>query len=381
MIKDNHEPEVWVILVHYDRKTWKSLDIQDKYSISSYGRVKNNYTGAFVAPQLTGNPAYWYVNLRPLTGKRKLVRIHLAMCYSFFGLSEDLKDTCDHIDQNRYNNSLWNFRWASKRTQTVNKGNTILVDGEALFLLGEKEGHTPRELYYIRSKLVGGMNYQEAKVLLSKYQERGGTYNKTVILDSGEDIDLWDWCTPKGLDYIKCVALLNRGWSLFQIEYNIPPIIFDSVFEYDGLCFPRRALLLNYLRVSERKYLELCNEGFSLDDIKQNRQEYLDRFKFNFQGFFMTKQDHCDRLGTSLGRVDTFIKRHSMSIEEALLTKPKRIIKHTINGITKRNSDWGRYYNIPSKRLNGHLSRHKCLKKTLEHFGVDTSDLEIIPHF
>jgi len=380
MIKDKYKPEVWTTLVHYDRKTWKRLDIQDKYSISSYGRVKNNYTDEFVAPQLTGNPAYWYVNLTPLSGKRKLVRIHLVMCYSFFGLSEDLVYTCDHEDQNSYNNSLWNLRWASHKQQTNNRTITVMVGEIPLTELTSLDNFNLKETDYIRNRLSLGNTYEEAINCLHKYHKRGGSYTRTININ-GLEVDLWDWCEGLNLDYRVCCLLLSKGWSLFQIQYNIPPVNLDLVFEFEGICFPRRDLLLSYLNISECKYLDLRREGFSLDDIKQNRQEYLDRFKFQFQGFFMTKQEHCDRLGTSIGRVDTSIHRYGMSLEDALLIKPQRVIKHTINSVTKRNSEWSRYYNIPAKTLNSYLCRHKCLKKTLQHFGVDTSDLEILPYF
>ncbi|AHK11411.1 homing endonuclease HNH [Shewanella sp. phage 1/40] len=379
MTNGKYVPEVWKTLVHYDRKTWTPLDFGGRYTISNYGRVKDA-GGIFIKPQLTGKPPYFYVNVRLECGSRKLIRVHLAMMYTFNGLPINLKYTCDHIDQNSYNNNLWNLRWASRKQQMNNRSVTVMVGGTPLTDLTHIDGYTSKEADYIRSRLSTGASYEESVISLSKYQQRGGHYPKRVTVD-GVDTDLWDWCNDLSLNYKTCIYLLNLGWSLFQIQYNIPPINMNYVFEFEGICFPSRRLLLSYLGVGKDKYLDLCREGLSLSDIKQNRQEYADRYKFEFQGFFMTKEGHCDRLGTSTQRVDTLISRHNMSIEDALLQEPKQIIKHSINGEVKRNSDWARHFDIPSRRFNGYMSRHKCFKKSLEHFGIDTSNMEITPFF
>ena len=121
MKEEEYLPEVWV-----DLKDDKIKGTEEKYSISSYGRVWNKLDKVFVSPYLTGIPQYFYVNLR-VGEVRKQRRVHYLQAYSFYGEppADDAgsvkKQTCDHIDINKFNNSLWNLRWASRKEQATNR--------------------------------------------------------------------------------------------------------------------------------------------------------------------------------------------------------------------------------------------------------------------
>ena len=95
--------EQWVDMVIFDKKGKYIQGIEDKYSVSSFGRVWNKHTESFVSPVLTGKPEYWYVNLTPSNGdKRILRRVHNIQACSFYGQAITSKHTADHEDQNRF---------------------------------------------------------------------------------------------------------------------------------------------------------------------------------------------------------------------------------------------------------------------------------------
>ena len=365
--------EQWVELKCYDRQGVE-MDLRGKYIISSFARVKNVLTGQFVAPQLAGKPQYFYVNLTPYTGKRRLIRLHTLVAYSFLGRPSNLKDTCDHIDRNPYNNCLDNLRWASRFEQNVNRGVTLQVDGDPLVVLAREDGYVVEDIGYIRRRVYDGLDYNSAKESLLKYKSRGGRY-ESIIEVEGVTIDLWDWCKEHNLTYHECNLLLKKGWSHFNILLNIDPRCIGGAVEVGNICFPT---LDSFKKVvGEGRYKRLHADGYSYEEILNYDPQDKDRVWID--GFFMTKKEHCSRVGTSVERVDTMMYRYNVSLEDALKIKPQKVIKHTINGVTKRNSDWARYYGINPKTLNKYLCKGNTFEKTLSHFGVDTTNLEITP--
>jgi hypothetical protein len=103
-MKKIKESEIWLLIPDYD------------YSISSYGRVRNNKTNHILhgKKNLSG---YLQVALRK-DGKQKWFLIHRLVAQLFtpnlFGGGE-----IDHIDGNRLNNHYENLRWCSSSENSL----------------------------------------------------------------------------------------------------------------------------------------------------------------------------------------------------------------------------------------------------------------------
>lgn len=369
--------EIWKTAVCYTRNKVK-VDIRDRYEVSSYGRVRNVETGDFISPQLTGNPEYFYVNLQPVAGKRKLVRVNLLMAQTFLGLPEDLSMTCDHEDRNKYNNSLWNLRWACKKTQMRNRDLSILPTGENLLVIKDELELSDGDYIRLRGYISSGQSLDKAKESLLLYNKRGGDYQETIV-HRGIKHNLYDWCTGNGLVYKESKMLLSKGYSSEQVYLGLDLSLVDKTFLYQGMCYPSRTFAKELTGLCERSFREHLKRGTPILDMKTYNR---DRHKVLIDGMFLTKEQHCKRNGTSLVRVETIMRHSDKSFQEALRDKPKRIIKHTINGVVKRNREWFEHFNLKPKAANNYMARHgSCLRTTLEYYGVDTSAMEIVPYF
>ena len=109
-----------------------------------------------------------------------------------------------------------------------------------------------------------------------------------------------------------------------------------------------------------------------------------ERHRFEIDGFHMTREEHCERLCVSYQRIITYMNKHGMSFEEAINVPVQRVIKHNINGVTKRNSDWYKQFNIPSRQANRWLNDSKyrnerTFRDVLNKYNINTRAMEIYP--
>lgn len=85
---------------------WKRLEIDQRYEVSDLGNIRFNGRGL---EGRVGSHGYLVVYLRKPTGARFL--LHRLVCEAFHGASE--KETVNHIDGNKLNNSVGNLEWAT----------------------------------------------------------------------------------------------------------------------------------------------------------------------------------------------------------------------------------------------------------------------------
>ena len=90
-----------------DEEIWKDINgTNDKYKVSSYGRVKNKETGS-VLKQSRNNVGYLYV---VINGKSEAV--HRLVCEAFIPNPEH-KPEVNHLDEDKENNKSGNLSWVT----------------------------------------------------------------------------------------------------------------------------------------------------------------------------------------------------------------------------------------------------------------------------
>ena len=92
-------------------ENWKPID--DTYSVSTYGRVRNDKTGHILAPGTDSN-GYLHVNLNG-----SLKRIHRLVATAFIPNPDNLPEI-NHIDGNKKNPHKDNLEWCT-RTYNINR--------------------------------------------------------------------------------------------------------------------------------------------------------------------------------------------------------------------------------------------------------------------
>ena len=124
--------------------TWKKIKQNENYSINELGEVRNDLTGTIKKPFLNKANGYWTIDLWK-DNKSTKVTIHRLLAEAFIPNPQN-KQTVDHKDGNRQNNSLSNLRWASYSEQN-SRFNTAGVRSQRV-----KVTHYPE----VRKKRGGG---------------------------------------------------------------------------------------------------------------------------------------------------------------------------------------------------------------------------------
>ncbi|AUR84791.1 HNH nuclease [Vibrio phage 1.063.O._10N.261.45.C7] len=316
-----------------------------RYEINEAGVVWDKELEREVSQVLTGKPQYYYVNLNTDCGNRKLKRVNNVMAWSFLGDPPTPSHTSDHIDQNKLNNHISNIRWADRRTQTGNRK--------------------------VTSRLPCGTPVTDF------------LHDKGYDLKQGIGRFIY-FKMREGVSYIDSLFM----WRDFLSPIKPVPVReYPSSIEYLGVWYPtKKPLNEKFGNVSYDVFLSRLHEGMSLEEaltyqyVNEVSHFYLGNHYDNFEG-------HCKRLHISHDRIRAKMSKLGVSFEEAIALPVERVIKHCINGEVKRNTEWYKMYNIPSRTANSWMNKknHKgepygrTFKDVLEKYGVDTSTMKIYP--
>lgn len=118
---------------------WKKIN--ENYSISENGDVRNDKTGQIKKPYINSNNGYLMVDLWENNKSIKRT-IHRLLAEAFIPNPEN-KPTVDHKDGNRTNNSLSNLRWATYSEQN-SRFNTYGVRSERIKVVHYEEKRNKR---------------------------------------------------------------------------------------------------------------------------------------------------------------------------------------------------------------------------------------------
>lgn len=375
-----------------DKETWVTLkqggDIYSRYLISDTGKVWDNKNDVIVKQQLRGNPEYFYVNLNKDNGERVGRRVHNIMGWSFLGEPPSPKHTVDHIDRNKYNNLLSNLRWSTRKEQSLNRDVTIICeDGK---LLADKiktyckeSGETYKDVYSTMSNLY--TKYKDFNKVI-KYRQAfmkyGTSWSCTIKVNSGKRYLLLELCEQFNLDFYKTKELLKNGVTFEDMikgfKHRTPKRVFGI--EYNNMWYPNKEQLIKDKgNCTVVTFNDRVKSGMTIEEALTYKRDGL-----WLDGLYMTQKEHCDRLNISYERIMSYVHKHNIVFKHAVRIPIQTVIKHNINGITKRNSEWCKDFNIKPKTFNSWLNKSQYkgkrnFRQALEYFGVNTSDMTIYP--
>lgn len=105
------------IINNIDGEKWKILEENKMYSISNFGRIKNNNKNKLLHPDIY-NKGYYRINII-INGDRKSLFIHRLVA-KYFVENINNYNVVDHIDGNKLNNIYTNLRWCTIKDNTNN---------------------------------------------------------------------------------------------------------------------------------------------------------------------------------------------------------------------------------------------------------------------
>jgi len=282
------EPEIWV-----DLKDDKLQGTEKKYSISSYGRVWNKLDECFVAIVYSGrkdiNNPYECVNLSigsASTNNYEKVqsRVHYLMACNFFGPPPEddagsiKKQTCDHIDRDRFNNKLWNLRWLDRKGQAANRKertDTLIYKVKQDY----KDGIESSTYKYFTNKLSEGCTYEEVKGLYEQKMCVGG--RECIVTFKGIKVNFYYLCKVFNRDVERTYSFYKRCYSLEELFTNlrIKEKDFSDSYEIGSAWFPSKASVGRYHSLNDTDTETLIVQG-NVESYLKYKQHKKDTYEY-----------------------------------------------------------------------------------------------------
>lgn len=336
-------------------ETWKEIPLEGnegKYYISTLGRVFNKETGNYVAQVLTGEPQYFYVNLK-LTQKRVLRRVHNLMCRAFKDNPDKLKYV-DHIDQNKYNNCLDNLRWVCRKGNANNTSSNVYINGrkveEYVRTLTDDEQVIKSSVVKIyRDKLYTEC---DAKEVVNYFTNR-----ERLIEDQKRET--------------KLRYLMRRSFS--------------KSMEFNGMWFPDMKTLCEHYDMNPSSFKNYSSQCLGDDMvISLSSNKWKGCKVYNYRGV-IGNLEHLIKEVNPYITVSTFMGRryeHGWSFEDALTRKPTSLRNYYYKRVKYKLKKLCEVLDLNYMDVNKHVSGFSytlidyCIDRDIEEAGHIT----LLPH-
>ena len=361
--------------------------ILSRYIISNYGRVYDTKADSYITQVLTGNPQYFYVNYYDDTNKRKLRRVHNLLARTWIDNPQpDSYNIVDHRDKNKYNNCIDNLRWTDRTGNANNTISNIMVGDSVLTSYCRdkyKDNYLAAVSYISRIMKEQDISSEQALTLYDNYLYNLSTQYDLFIEHNGQQVRLKDYCEELNIDYRPRKQLHIQGESEFTVKLGVKPTegyeckYNDSV----SIWSPTKYMQGSKYRIPENPELAELITKYSYEDyIRVGRQWNLG---IDYKGNLYTLPQLLKLLNKSDWWYRTITKKFpnknilELINEDAGLT---RVRNYSIDGEIKPRRDWCLHFNLNPKLVGSRMSKLKeDFRTSLEHFGVNTSDLKIIP--
>jgi len=199
----------------------------------------------------------------------------------------------------------------------------------------------------------------------------------------GRTVNLYELLKSMGRQeqYTDIRGKANSEWELFCALYNISNINTQTFEMFDDkrgvfYWFKNLDALCEHTGKSECVVRRLLKEGYSLNQIENYAEG--DHRRITVLGITGTIKELCKHFQVSQGAVSTRTSRMGWSLEKALTTPQIRIKRYSINGEVQSVKYWLESFGIDSKVFNKKKSvKNWSFEQTLQHYGVDTSYIDI----
>ena len=361
-----------------------------RYMISNYGRVFDTKNQQYVSHVLTGKPVYFYINYQT-ENKRKLRRVHNLLARTFIGTPKNKYETVDHIDNNPYNNTIDNLRWASKQTQCNNRrNNRYLIDeyGNKVLIKQYVQRYPEPKNAYSWMMVRAKREDYTPETIVQEYE----AYLKTTqpfrkINYYGYSITLEAFSEISGMSLKNLVTQYLAGHSDWEMQLGVKPN--PDLWKEDlttekkhlgvGICWPSTKQVLTF---PQKAYMDFskCSiaDAFKYQCLTQNWTGcYL--IQTDVGVVVMSKQELLEHSSINEAMFDRQLKK-GCSIADIyhknFITDRKTY--YTINKRKQRRAYWCEEFGISPNGVSKYMVKNKkTFKEALEYFGIDTTELDI----
>lgn len=359
--------------------------IVNRYIVSNYGRVYDIKNDCFVSQVLTGKPQYFYVNYTNDEGKRKLRRVHNLLARTWITNDNPTQYyMVDHIDKNKYNNCIDNLRWTDRAGNANNMSNNIMVGDSVLTSYCRdkyKDNYITAVAYISRTIREQNVPSEQAITIYDNYLYNISTQHDLFIEHKGQQVRLKDYCEELNIDYRPRKQLHIQGESEFTVKLGVKP---TEGYEYKyndsvSIWSPTKYMQGSKYRIPENPELAELITNYSYEDYMRVKHSYSSSIEHEGKLYTATQ------ILKLYGRTDKWLAdvklRYPAKTFKELLTIPFiRINKYNINGEIKTRKEWCLQFNLNPKLVGSRMSqKHLDFKSVLESYGIDTSNMTVLP--
>lgn len=145
---------------------WKVIDEYPKYSVSTFGRVKNNATGKILAQQISN---WGYCRVSIYAGdKKKYISVHRAVATAFIPNDNPERIQVNHIDCDKHNNNVQNLEWVTPVENMAHayKNNLVPTANDKPIIMLDKDYRILRRFKSATdaSRQVSGINGNQGNI-------------------------------------------------------------------------------------------------------------------------------------------------------------------------------------------------------------------------